>query len=88
MSSFKTDNATLNKTMNEASLRCNVGKHFGDKIELSRDGIRFNPDFRVVHLKDGRISVSINTQYRFTHMNAAIAFSTAVEKYLHAMTGK
>lgn len=85
MSSFTTNNAIVNATVNAA--RKNQGNAQGDKILLKRGENKFEPDFRVTFVK-GEYRVGINSQYVHTHTNPAVAFTTAVEKYLRAMTGK
>ena len=85
MSSFQTDNAVMNKVIDTA--RKNQGIPKGDKIRVKRGENNFEPDFSCTYVK-GMYRVSINSQYVCTNASAAVAFTTAVEKYLRAMTGK
>lgn len=85
MSSFQTDNNVMNTTITEA--RKNQGVSKETKIRIKRDENKFEPDFCVTYFK-GMYRISINTQYRCTHASPSVAFTTAVEKYLRAMTGK
>jgi len=75
----------MNKVI-DAALK-NQGNAQGDKILIKRGENKFEPDFRVTFVK-GEYRVGINSQYVHTHRNPAVAFTTAVEKYLRAMTGK